>query len=850
VVTVVGDAEKESAEVADFAVVVGVGRYPLLAAEGVAPDLEGPDNDAQAVREWLVDPGGAGLPMGNVKVIRSVDFDPLDPLDPQPATQRVERELQWVEQQTRQTPGGRLYLYFSGHGFSPVFEEGALFTAEATQLSPSYVYAHAWLRWFRKAQRFRESVLWMDCCMNYQQSIPVREVLMRAQLGTGVPGPAFISLAAQTKSALECRMPDGRVHGVFTWTLLQGLRGGAADERGRVTGESLRAFLYNVMPEFLPEDARTSTSVDLQPFVRADEGMVFRRLPTRPKYPVHLTFPAGAVGKELRIWTGRPLTRATSQVLDGEEWSGELLRGLYVAEMPAAGLRQGFQVSGAGAVDVAVTRPGPPVVVPDGSELFSLNVVADNPAAAITVVDYRFDRIFRETGELDEREVPGVYKVREEFGRDITMVSEEVLLLDRDLRVGSTGPPLSSAAPLPGTAATQEPHVAQLRDVADRRGVFTGPSPGLAAISVIAQYWTMLGRSSPPSQNFPHPMQGLQLADEVGRPVADLSQNCQVDVWKGSAPVAIWEREIPPGAYFLRQTLLNGRIFEACVQAAPNWVTQIVIQPVFSGQEETAVTGGIDDASIFMRPAGGGARAADQDAVIEAARMALRQGRNLFGEGRGEQLRELLLRKLADPIAGIIGGHLLLRAMDQARPDPVHTDMFDAVVVNLRSLVGPGHPDVEALSLRCTNLALRAVRPFSAPPTFSRSWQLLTEASFRHPELVPVELWRRVHASIMFSSYFIWAADENTRAAHAQQLSHWISEFIDSDHRPRPPATLAPAGGGRGDQATAPPDLGKDSLPDAARDAALRLQMPAAAADALWKERSIPQPGGARPVNA
>ena len=142
------------------------------------------------------------------------------------------------------------------------------------------MYAHAWLRWFRKAQRFREAVLWMDCCMDFQQSIPVQEVLMRPQLGTGIPGPAFIGLAAHTKKALERTMADGKVHGVFTWTLLQGLRGGASDERGQVTGESLRTFLYTVMPEFLPEDARSAGLIDLQPFVRADQGMVFRVFPT------------------------------------------------------------------------------------------------------------------------------------------------------------------------------------------------------------------------------------------------------------------------------------------------------------------------------------------------------------------------------------------------------------------------------------------------------------------------------------------------------------------------------------------------------------------------------------------
>src|SRR5215217_962996 len=288
----------------DYAIVVGVARYPQLSDEGVASDLEGPNNDAEAIHSWLVDQQDGGrLDPDNVKVIRSAQFDPFDPQDPQPAVASIEKNLKWIEQQTSDTPGNRLYLYFSGHGFAPVLEEGALFTAEATLISPAYVYAHSWLRWFRKAQRFRETVLWMDCCMNYQQSIPVNEVVMRSKIGTGVPGPVFMALGAQTKSALEHVMPDGQVHGVFTWTLLKGLQGGAADQRGRVTGESLRAFLYTAMPDFLPEEVKNAAAVDLQPFVRADEGMFFRRLQERPKHRVHLTLPVAAAGQELKVWT-------------------------------------------------------------------------------------------------------------------------------------------------------------------------------------------------------------------------------------------------------------------------------------------------------------------------------------------------------------------------------------------------------------------------------------------------------------------------------------------------------------------------------------------------------------------
>src|SRR3954465_14667769 len=102
---------------ADYAVVVGVARYPEFSPNGIAADLNGPDNDAEAVRNWLVDPQGGGLDPVNVKLLRSAEFDPLDPDDPQPAVARIEQELKWVERQTRDSMGNRFYMYFSGHGF-------------------------------------------------------------------------------------------------------------------------------------------------------------------------------------------------------------------------------------------------------------------------------------------------------------------------------------------------------------------------------------------------------------------------------------------------------------------------------------------------------------------------------------------------------------------------------------------------------------------------------------------------------------------------------------------------------------------------------------------------------------
>ena len=802
----------------DYAVVVGVGRYP-----GLSADLDGPDNDAKDVYDWLISEKGGNVDPAHIKLLRSGDFEPPDPDHPQPAVAGIEEALKWVEKQTRETNGDRLYLYFSGHGFSPLLEEAAIFTAEATQVSPTNVYAYAWLRWFRNAQRFREVVLWMDCCMDFQQTVPVQEVIMRSELGTSVPGPVFIGLAAHTRRALELKMADGKVHGVFTWTLMKGLAGGAADERGQVTGESLRTFLYAVMPEYLPDDVRRAGEIDLQPFVRADQDLVYRTLHDRPKCRVHLSVPDSAAGQQLKIWTGRPPRRVHSKRLDGTQWDGSLVRGLYVAEVPSAKLRHGFQITGSNDVEVSLERSGEPVKPSDGSKLFTLDVDAANPAASIAVMDYQFNRIASGTGKLRLRDMAGVYKVRIEIGRNVSTIADEVVLIDRDTTVMTSPSQLASPAPIPGSSFAPASHTPSFTEmsarlapsVAGTRGVGATREP--AAVSVMTRYWMGAEPGGAGQRELPHPMQGLRLVRRAGTAVADLIEDCALDDTAASDPLAIWESELKPGAYFLRQTLPGRRVCESCIVTSPGWVTQVAIRRRAPGDAGAAASvQAIGDAAVFMRRPGG-MPDPEQDATLEAARMALAQGRDLFADGRGVDLQSLLLEKYDDPVAGIIGGHLLLRSL-ASRPDQGLTRKLEQVVVNLRGMVGHDHPDVEALSLKCADKSLRRDQPFTDPPMLSHSWQLIAEASYAQPELAPIQLWQRVHAAVGTGPMFVWAADKKTKAAHAGQLNEWIGSYDGGGARRRV------SGASR-------------VLPKAAREDGLRMQMPAVAASALWMQR-------------
>lgn len=828
----------------DHALVVGISRYPT---PGFAADLQGPDNDATLVRDWLVDEEGGRLPPENVVLLRTMDFAPISAEDPQPASARVQRVFRDLADRTRDAPGRRLYLYFSGHGFAPDLEEAALFTAEATQDSPAHVYVHDYLRWFRKAQRFEQSVLWVDACMNFMRSVPVQPVPLRVQLGTAVPGPAFIALAAQTRRALELPMPDGRVHGVFTWTLLQGLRGSAANRRGRVTGESLQSFLHNAMADVIPAAARTTAAVDLQPFVRADEGMEFVRLPSRRVHPVTLRFRGVLAGQELRIWSGAPHSVVVAAQLSGPEWRGSLVRGLYVAEVAEAGLRQGFQVTGAGPVEATVEQTGPLVIRSDGSELFRLDVVTPNPATSVVVIDHDFRRVLTDTGGLQEREAPGVYKVRTQFGRDLTTSSEQVVLLDRDLALGGDElvPVLPSPAPLRGTAADAR-HTELFTAAATRAGPPAGDGMSSSTLSVMVRYCA----GADATADLPHPMTGLRLVDAAGDTVAELLRDSRVEE-EDEDPVAVWERATEPGVHFLRQELPRGT-YEAAFTVSPGWRTQVVLRRTAglgaawsSDRPNPAEVLEPDDLALFLRRTSE-PPAAGVDDVLEAARLALVQGRDVFAAGQGTELRRVLLEEHPDPVATVIGCHLSLRAMAGSnREDAALGPGFDRAVQRLRDLVGTGHPDVEALSLRCMDPGMRASAPFATPPAFTASWQLVVDASYDRPELIPAELWARVHASRRLGPFFVWAVDEAAHRSHLEQLAAWVRGYDGDDgsaaaiERPAPAVRVT---GGRFPlpgrvRGFAPARL---SVPPALRDAARHLGIPATVTDGLWEAHERP----------
>jgi hypothetical protein len=766
----------------DYAIVVGIAHYPgLLNEEGKPSDLEGPVTDAASIRDWLLAPNGGGL-RGEER--RLHHFDPAGHAarSAKPTLAVIQQAFRDLQVKTKRRPGRRLYIYMSGHGFAPDDDKGALFTAECeADVDLPNVWATEYVKWFRAKQRFSEFVLWMDCCCDQDLTITPLPITFPRAVLSGKAARRLLGLAAQTgMKAAEGPMADGRVHGVFTWTLLNGLEKAIGANRV-VTGESLRDYLLNSMADFMPEEAKAGREVSLEPYVFADRGLVFG--PKRPsgaaQVRVRLTFPPAAIGSEFRIWTGNSPRVVLKGRVTPDGVSATLDKGIYVAEVRDRRLRQGFEITGSGASNDAelsfeIAQPGAPVAsrLPQSC---ALSVKTGSKAAAIHLIDSRFKRIAEHTGFFAAGHKPGVFKLRVQYGREVIDVTEQIILLDRDTKLTLEPPALKSAAPIEGSAYTHEFHVAAAQSLQTRA------QTKAAQLGIMARFWTGPQPTVSDSSRYPHPLQGLSLMTADGKVIADTSafeDSDRVEAHTGGDPVATFAIDVDPGIYFLRQQLASGRILERTLVAPADWRTDLFIRRDLKDIAEEGSTPPprlqrTGSVAMLMTKKDAKHIASDrqrQDQLtIEAGRLALRRGRRIL-EG---ELEQLLCRKFENPLMGIIGAHLLImETLDPERPkEPQRIKWLDELVTNLRALVGDDHPDVQAISLLCPSKKLRASRPIAAPPMFVRSWQILLQHG---KKILPAEVAKRARARGAGSTYLNWTVDPSSQSALTRSLSRQI----------------------------------------------------------------------------
>lgn len=767
-----------------YAIVIGLTCYPKL---GDPPaNLKGPENDAQAMKEWLIADDGGGLPPENVKMICSKNFDA--PPNAAPTRDDIEQAFLWLDgiaddnqqQGKRRAVGARLYVYAAGHGFSPHQRQACLLAGNAAERQFSAnVFCSAWVDWMQDAGYFQEFVLWMDCCMDRSVLTQPTPPPLTAIGGSAAPGPSFIAFAApRPLKAVEKPIAEdeGKWHGVFTWNLLQGLRGAAANAFGIVTGRSLADWLRQAQLGWLDAADRRSPDIAKVPAIIDDnDALVFARGVTPQSFDVRLRFPETLAGKTARLWYGSPPKPGKTFRITKSGVPLKLRPGLYLAEAPAGGLRQGFAVTRSCELVVSETGDAPA----KATGLFHLNVdYSQKATAGIQLVGDGFRPVDWGLSVLQSRLPFGLYQMRISIGRQI---EEKVVLLDADWpKAGGVVtnattemlpalPKLTLAAPLPDTRTTSELLQKVAGAVQDRPDVIAGAG---AELMVMARGFSGSGEMKRDAR----PWEGVAVLDSSGKTVARLDTAGRHP--DADSPLAVCTFSLAPGFYTLRYRLEDGTPIE-----------QSLILPPGGWRMEVYLLYRLDATGVARRPRMsllmrrlGTPWGTVEDTRLEEARIALADERPVMSK----TLIDLLLFKSDNPLEGMIGGHLLV--MEQRHGFRNRLDLLNSVIPNLRGLVGSGHPDVEALSLACPDPKLRTSQPIAGAPLFERSWRMIVEASRANASLVSEALWQQVHAVVALPPYFIWAND----AAAKEEFRKELAETIFMQRSAKRPSTTAP----------------------------------------------------------
>jgi hypothetical protein len=246
----------------DYAIVVGIGQYPLFKKGGQDRDLDGPANDVAAMTSWLV--GTAGVPCDHIVVMNSsgsgTDCKTLGQWggSNHPSRNDLYSLLeQHVEESTLRSLTGnprigrRLWVYMAGHGFSlrSATREVCIITADSL---PDTLVRNAcvtrFIDWIAQEPAFDEVVLFLDCCSEVAAGLtpglPQEQNVVKRQQ----PARRLMITAAQfTKQTFEEPDANGQVGGIFTRHLLDALGGAAGvSGTGHVTSSELKAYFENL----------------------------------------------------------------------------------------------------------------------------------------------------------------------------------------------------------------------------------------------------------------------------------------------------------------------------------------------------------------------------------------------------------------------------------------------------------------------------------------------------------------------------------------------------------------------------------------------------------------------------
>jgi Caspase domain len=636
-----------------YAILVAINRYPGLS------DLKGPENDAEAFKEWLLDENGGNIKAEHIETICSSQFAvTTEPDDANPSETQFKKALnRWVKPNGDWAGrvGKRLYLFFAGHGFTTgSISDPALFTAQAQLGDTAHIAGFRYASKIQNAGFFDEIILLMDCCQDVLKAAQVSEPTWSPPDNKSSSSVKFMQAygAPRGRRAFETPDTNNSVHGYFSSVLVEALKTAPADSDYYVTARAVNDKFSDIW---------TSRYLKLTgyepPFVTPRDLKLYRRIAKAPDGP-DLIDPLSI--DNVTDNAIPPTDNGVQDIVGGAPSS-------YPPSLPPMQSVPG---------SAKFCRADIPTV--------EVTIHSSDPGAEIRVLDEQMRRIKKGVGHLKLRLEIGHYRARFRVGDEVKEVAFSLHADDKERLIENGLLEFSSPIPLPDTSTHHEYQygpASELGDEAVGRSYEAGFPNSVGTLLVfardsdhpLASEWKM-------AKEVRGSLRLRKIDEETGRPRI-IPCNVKIDHSAGFASLLL--TDLAPGSYLLgtRRIERKRSYWQEMVLtiAASWWRTEVYFDSI--DDDQTGRRYDIETASVLIGPGkGGNSLYGSKSRFTEVARQALAEGRVGVDE------------------------NLLHWVRDMGMPEPM------LALYTAYALAGSEKPDVSSVRQICEHLKERWTR--------------------------------------------------------------------------------------------------------------------------------------------
>lgn len=207
-----------------------------------------------------------------------------------PVRQTVLASFAQVVKQAK--PQDTVLFYFSGHGLIEPVSKRAVLCLSDTQsdrLLDTSLQMSELLEWLEQCES-RQQLIWLDACHSGELMIPgardagldptteTTTALVQLLRQQAVRNKGLYALLSCDQGQRSWEFPE-LGHGLFTYYLIQGLQGAAADETGVISADGLYKYLYEQITQFIDRKNQSIRHLNQQ-YRQMGEVLMY------PEYPL------------------------------------------------------------------------------------------------------------------------------------------------------------------------------------------------------------------------------------------------------------------------------------------------------------------------------------------------------------------------------------------------------------------------------------------------------------------------------------------------------------------------------------------------------------------------------------